>query len=154
MFILEPLSNIKLIIICPLMSNLAVEQELGIKLLNQLRSFYLFANGAELIKHHLNLEYPLTSYLIDINSLDEGALISIFKSIKENYDFFGGQIEYGDYILPIAYTDCPWVIYIAHTGENLGKIYISEEKDEERNLIPVRLITNSFFQSRLFSDWR
>ncbi len=36
-----------------------VEQELGIKIPYQLRSFYLFANGADLLKTQINLEYPL-----------------------------------------------------------------------------------------------
>lgn len=123
-----------------------VEQELGIKLPYQLRSFYLFANGADLVKTQINLEYPLNCDVMDIRSLDGGSIIAEFKSIEENYDFFGEKIEYGECLFPFGFTTCPWKIYISHTGENLGKIYISEEADDERNFIPVRLIANSFLE--------
>lgn len=119
-----------------------VEHELGIKIPYQLRSFYFFANGADLVKTQINLEYPLNCDVMDIRSLDGGSIIVEFKSIEENYDFFGEQLEYGEYLFPFSFTTCPWKIYISHTDENLGKIYISEEADDKRNFIPVRLIAN------------
>ncbi|MFN3378798.1 MAG: hypothetical protein ACK41O_05040 [Runella zeae] len=43
-----------------------IEQELGIKLSSQLRSFYLFANGVDLLKTQINLEYPLNCDIMKI----------------------------------------------------------------------------------------
>ena len=119
-----------------------IEIEIEVKIPPQLRDFYLFSNGGDLCKNTL----PPSDFISEILSLDGGSVIAEFRSIKENFDFFEEKIEMGDCLFPFAYTSCPWKLYIAHSGENIGKIYISEEKDENRNFIPVRLIANSFLE--------
>ena len=120
------------------------ETDLGIKIPKQLRDFYLFADGAELIKLHLIMSNDIEDGVVAIDALS--TMVMIYKTAEVNFDFFGEILELSDILFPLSLTSSNRTLYIVHLGENMGKIYISEEKDEDRNFIPVRLIANSFLE--------
>jgi hypothetical protein len=122
----------------------AIENDLGFHIPIQLRNYYLFSNGGDFFRTQFDASEVCGEGTWGVFELN--TMVAIYETAENNFDFFGEILELSNVLFPFSLTFNNKKLFIAHSGENTGKIYISEEKDEDRNFIPVRLIADSFLK--------
>ena len=117
----------------------------GYKVPTQVRNFYLLSNGGDTVSEKLYTNDETVDCVFKINDI-EGVEDTI-KSIEDNFYKLGDVLEGKEWLMPLCPTLNRNTILVAHSGANIGSIYITQYDFIDLNPeIPILKLTDSFHE--------